>query len=106
MTSNRPLADRLGDALIEAAEAKAEAFKLERLFKATLRACTLASTAKSWNEREAMGSQMEQAKVAEQQWIEAEMKATVTKAKAGALEYQFEAWRTERATERAQMQLR
>jgi len=92
-------------ALMEAAETKSEALRLERLAKRFYAACYLAA-AGTIAEREAKARTNPEFEKAEKEWIEAEHRANIAGAKAEAMKLRFEVWRTNEATERAKMNLR
>lgn len=104
--SNRSLAERVHEALIEAAAAKNEAFRLERKYKRTLKAHIVISDGKSFGERETKASVNPTVQEAEDAWIAAELIANTAKAEADGLQVRFEEYRTREATARAEMNLR
>ncbi len=91
-------------ALMEAAETKSEAIRLERLAKRFYAACYLSASG-TIAEREAKARTNPEFEKAEEAWITAEHQANIAAAKAEALKVQFEVWRTKEATRRAEMSL-
>lgn len=104
--SNVTLGMRVHDALVQSAQARNEAFRLERKYKRTLKAHIVIAEGKSFDAREVMASQRPAVLEAEDAWIAAELMANTAKAWADGLHIQFEEWRTRQATNRAEMQLR
>jgi hypothetical protein len=104
--SNITLGMRVHNALVEAAQAKNEAFKLERKYKRTLKAHILIAEGKSHPERETRASLRDTVKGAEDAWIAAQMLANTAEAEANGLEIQFKEWQSRNATNRAEMNLR
>jgi hypothetical protein len=101
-----PLSQLIADALQSAAQAKAEAFKAERLYK-RVRAETFLTilSARNVAERDAMTDSHEVVKRFEDQWIEAERVNNLARARADGLTYRFEQWRSMEASHRAEMKL-
>jgi hypothetical protein len=104
--SNQTLGERVHDALVEAAKAKNDAFRLERKYKRTLKAHIVISEGKSFGERETKASVNPTVQEAEDAWIAAELIANTTRAEADGLQVRFEEYRTREATARAEMTLR
>jgi hypothetical protein len=104
--SNRSLGERVHDALVEAAQAKNEAFRLERKYKRTLKAHIIIAEGKSFGERETIASTRPTVEEAEDAWVAAELIANTAKAEADGLEIQFKEWQSRNATNRAEMNLR
>ena len=92
-------------ALMEAAETKSEALRLERLAKRVFSACYLAE-AGTIAEREHRARINPKFIAVEDEWLTAEQAANTAGAKAEAMKVKFDYWRTLEATERAKMQLR
>jgi hypothetical protein len=103
---NRTLGMRVHEALVEAAQAKNEAFKLERKYKRTLKAHIIIAEGKSFGERETIASTRKTVEEAEDAWVAAELIANTAKAEADGLEIQFKEWQSRNATNRAEMNLR
>jgi hypothetical protein len=103
---NRSLGERVHDALVEAAQAKNEAFRLERKYKRTLKAHIIIAEGKSFGERETIASTRPTVEEAEDAWVAAELIANTAKAEADGLEIQFKEWQSRNATNRAEMNLR
>lgn len=106
MTEPTILGQKYHDALIRAANAKNEALAAERLKKRVYAQCFLQVEGKNAAEREAKSITHAEYQRFEEQWIEAETRANLAKAEAEALAVKFEAWRTDQATRRAEMQIR
>jgi hypothetical protein len=104
--SNRSLGERVHDALVEAAQLKNEAFKLERKYKRTLKAHIIVAEGKSFGERETKASVQGIVTEAEDAWIAAQLLANTAIAEADGLQIQWESWRTNQANDRAAMNLR
>ena len=104
--SNRSLGERCHDALVEAAQLKNEAFRLERKYKRTLKAHIIIAEGKSFGERETRASVQGVVTEAEDAWIAAELLANTAQAEADGLEIQFKEWQSRNATNRAEMNLR
>lgn len=92
-------------ALLEAAETKSVALRLEKLAKRFYAACYL-SAGGTVEERKAKATTNPEFKKAEEEWLAAEHAANVAEAKAEAFRLRFESWRTLEATKRAEMNLR
>ena len=92
-------------ALLEAAETKSEALRLDRLSKRFYAACYLSASG-TIAEREAKARTNPEFQKVEEQWLVAEQQANLAGAKAEAMKLRFEVWRTTEATERAKMNLR
>ncbi len=106
MTENTMLGQKYHDALIRAAEAKNEALRAERMKKRIFAQVILRVEGKNAQEREAQAITHSEYQRFEDAWVEAETKANVAKAEADGLAVMFEAWRTQQATARAEMQIR
>jgi hypothetical protein len=104
--SNITLGMRVHNALVEAAQARNEAFKLERKYKRTLKAHIIIAEGKSFGERETIASTRPTVEEAEDAWVAAELIANTAKAEADGLEIQFKEWQSRNATNRAEMNLR
>jgi hypothetical protein len=104
--SNITLGMKVHNAMLEAAAAKNEAFRLERKYKRTLRAHTIMAEGKSHPERETRAADKLVVREAEDAWIAAELMANTAKADAEGLEIQFKEWQSRNATNRAEMNLR
>jgi hypothetical protein len=103
---NRSLGERVHDALVEAAQLKNEAFKLERRYKRTLKAHIIVAEGKSFGKRETRASVQGVVTEAEDAWIAAQLLANTAIAEADGLQIQWESWRTNQANDRAAMNLR
>jgi len=106
MASNRTLGERVHDALVTAAERKAEAMRLRRMAERYFDIALLKATGKNADERKANARQDPNYEAADTKATEAECAAIVAKAEADGLQIEFEEWRSKTATERAEMQLR
>lgn len=104
--SNRSLAEMIADALIVAAEAKNDAATKRRKADRILDAVLLQQSGGSADERKAKARQDVRYIQADDAALEAEHRANIAKAQADGLGVRFEAWRTEQATARAEMNLR
>jgi hypothetical protein len=104
--SNQSPGERVHDALVEAAIAKTEAFKSERLYKRVLAECLLGAEGKTSAERDARARLHPKAIAAEDAWITNESKANIARAESDGLQVRFEEYRTREATARAEMTLR
>ena len=101
MLSNRSPAEDYGEKLEAAADARSEAMKAERYAKRVFAECILRAEGKSAAEREA-NARLHPAYIkAEDQWLDLETAANITKAKADASAIAFEEWRTLRADARS-----
>lgn len=104
--SNRSLGERVHDALLEAASKKNDALLLKRRYERTLTAYTIDAQGKSFGERQAKAATHTVVADAEEAWIVAEQAANAARAQADGLQCRFEEWRTNQATNRAEMNLR
>lgn len=102
----RQLGGRYGNAIVRAADAKAAAMKARKLMERVYDRILLSTEGKTVAEREARARTDAGFIAVEDQHIEAESAAIQAKAEADALEIQFEAWRTQQATARAEMNLK
>lgn len=103
--SNETLARQIEAALLDAARAKSEADRLERMAKRKLAELRLRADGKSADDREAWARTHTHYVDAENQYIEAASKANLARARADGLQIRFDEWRTEQATKRAEMNL-
>ena len=107
LASNRTLGEATHDAIEEAGRKKADALrakkKAERYFDIAFIAV---KDAKNADERRAKARLDPNFTKADDDHTEAECAAIVAKAEADAMEVRFDEWRTNRATERAEMNLR
>lgn len=103
--SNRSLAERVNDALLEAAQAKAEALRSDRLAARVLDRLFLSEQGTVDARKAAARTHPTYTKM-EDEATEAESRAIIAKAAADGLMVQFEAWRSKQATDRAEMTLR
>lgn len=99
------LGDKYATALLDAADKKSEALKLERLAKRFYAACYLSAVG-TVPEREAKARTNPEFERAEQEWITAEHEANIAEAKVEAMKVKWESWRTLESTKRAEMSLR
>lgn len=106
MSTNRTLGERVHDALVYAAELKADAMRERRRAERTLDISLLKATGRNADERKASARQDPRFEEADVKATEAECKAIVAKADADGLQVVFEQWRTEESTKRAEMNLR
>lgn len=104
--TNRTLGQMVHDALVKAAELKADAMRERRRADRTLDICILRATGKNSDERKASARQMPEFEEADLKAIEAECKFVVAKAEADGLQVEWETWRTEQANQRAEANLR
>jgi hypothetical protein len=104
--SNQTLGERVHDALVEAAKAKNDAFRLERKYKRTLKAHIIITDGKSFGERETKAAVDPAVQEAEKEWIAAQLMANTAQAEAEGLQVRFEEWRSLNATHRAEISLR
>lgn len=98
-------ADRYGAALVDAAQARNEALRTERLYKRVVAQCLLAADGKNATEKDAAARTHIKAVSAEDAWVEAETAFNLARAKADALQVRWETWRTEQANRRQEMKL-
>lgn len=98
---NRSPAERYGDALELAAEAKSAAFKADKLAKRVFAQCLLLAEGKNIAEREARARLNETYVMAEDASIERETEANITRARADGAQARFEEWRSMRADARS-----
>ena len=106
MIPNRSLGEICHDALVKAAEAKADALRLRKRAERSFDIALLKATGKNADERRASARLDPVAEESENAATEAECRAIVAKAEADGLQIQFEQWRSKQATDRAEMQLR
>ncbi len=101
MIDNRSPAERFGDALEAAADAKSAAFKADKLSKRVFAQCLIAAEGKSAGEREANARINPRFIAIEDELIGAESAANLARARADAAEALFEEWRSQRADQRS-----
>lgn len=104
--SNRTLGERCHDALVHAAEKKADALRARRKAERHLDLALLKATGNNADARKASARQDPNYEEADILATEAECAAIVAKAEADGLEIEFEEWRSRQANTRAEMQLR
>jgi hypothetical protein len=104
-SSNRSLGEQVHDALVRAAEKKAEALRLRKTAERRLDLAFRAAKG-SVEVRKAAARTSEDYTACDLDALEAECAAVVAKAEADGLGVQFEEYRTRAATARAEMTLR
>jgi hypothetical protein len=103
---NRTLGERVHDALVAAAEKKADAMRQRRKADRVFDVALLKATGKNADERKASARMDPNFDEADKAALDAECAAIVAKAEADGLEVEFEQWRTTQANTRAEMNLR
>lgn len=103
--TNHTLGELCHDAMLKHAGTQNEALRTERLRKRMFAELFLRGDG-SVAHREAMARTNPAYIEAEEKWVQAESAANMAKAEADGLRLRFEAWRTEAATTRAEMNLR
>ena len=104
--TNLTIGQRCHDALLEAAQAKVAAMTKRRWAERAFDISLLKATGKNSEERKASARMDPVFSERDDAAHEAECAAIVAKANADGLQIQFEQWRTEQATNRAEMQMR
>jgi hypothetical protein len=103
---NQTLGQRCHAALVQAAQQKAEALRAKKLAERTFERVLLSTEGKTVSEREAKARADAKVIAVEDAAIEAESAAIVAKARADGMQIEFEEFRTNAATTRAEMTLR